>query len=148
MTVARQRDNHSFMKYFVNLVLILQEAFQIAFEGQCKRKVRPDIVDRIVCEFCSEREGPIHNAIVALVEGQLANQDLPTSNGMMGSIRSLLIDGIGVRNSFLGVDLLLTIHVVLQIKNDEPITQTKPLPSLLTILRIAVRTSNVLKGCH
>ena len=146
MTVARQRDNHSFLKYFVNLVLILQEAFQIAF--QCKRKVRPDIMDRIVCEFCSEREGPIHNAIVALVEGQLANQDLPTSNGIMGCIRSLLIGGIGVRNSFLGVDLLLTIHVVLQIKDDEPINQTKPLPSLLTILRIAVRTSNVLKGRH
>ena len=73
--------------------------FQISFEGQFEQKVTPDIVDGIVCEFYSEREESIHNAIVALVEGQLANQNQSTSNSMTASIRSLLIAKNEVRNS-------------------------------------------------
>ena len=89
------------MGYVVDIILILQAAFQISFED--KRKVTPDDVNGIIYEFiCSERKESIHKAITAFV----GDHHLPRSDMMMDKIESLIKE-TEVRKSCRGIDPLL-----------------------------------------
>ena len=90
------------MGYVVDIILILQAAFQFSYEDR-RILVTEGDVNGIIYEFiCSERKESIHKAITAFV----ANQDLPKRDKMMDKIESLLKEP-EVRNSFLSIDSLL-----------------------------------------
>ena len=93
------------MGFVVDIILILQAAFQSSFEDS-RRRVTEDDLTEIVYEFiCSERKESIHKAITAFV----TTQDLPKRDKMMDKIESLIKEP-EVRNSFLGIDSLLTTY--------------------------------------
>lgn len=126
------------MGYLVNLILILQAVFQLSLEDRGRGAVTPDGVIEIIYEFvCSGRGESINNAIAAFV----GDRQPPASDSMMDKIESLIKEN-KVWNPYLGINSLLIILAALQIRNDTRLIGTQPpLPSLLAILRVEVRTS-------